>query len=318
MRYTPRPARDPPWPRSPGESVKVRFLAFELSCKGGVSFPELVDFIQGQEPVRVAQYDRVLRMAEKDGFYLGVVLTVKDQRQSLELDKEELVVEVREVEKGKAPIALNFFVVNASTMRGLYSHYHQSFGVKKLGELLNGQMQRLVQSKIDQRVLDHEQKEGALADSAKRRIRASFNSRVKITQMVRQEDLPDLVKEMHRVKMMRFEVATLRTDVPLFRPVKDYVRTIRAEVVFEREANARQVVVDFVNGMSGARGKIFGEDEDGEERIVSLLENYERFGEFDFGDVASAMTVKLNEFDSSPMIKRLLKAVEEHGEFFEE
>lgn len=300
--------------------MKVRFLGFELKLKGATTLDELVDFVENENAVRIAKYERVLRMTLQDEHLLGVVLTLKEERQSLELETEEFVVNVREVEKGKAPVALNFFVVNTTTMRGLYSHYQHSMGLKRLQPLLSNQMKRLVDTKAQKMIAAAEAKHGHLSDRRKTAIRAEVQTHVSVTQMVRHEDLPDLIQAMHRFKRIRFELATLAAEAPTFGPVRDFVKTVRAEVVFDQSKGlekAKNAVAKFAASMSGRRGTIIGEDDDGEERILSLLENYERFGEIEFGDAAKAMSVKLDEFAKSPMLKRLQKAIEENSEYFE-
>jgi hypothetical protein len=303
-----------------GDDVKVRFLAFTLECEGKVSLLQLVNYMKAQTPVKVAHYDRIVRVTEKGGYYVGLVLTVKDQRRFCELAKDDLVVEVRELEEGKAVVDFNFFVVNAATNRGLYQYYHHSLGLKKFGEMLNAHMKQLVHRKVDAEIAALEAKEGPITEKRKKATRSALQTKVSMTQLVRPEDLDDLVQEMARVKRLRFDLANVVLEGSTFAPIRNHVKTARTELVFERDSpeKVKSAVRGLLDVVSGAKGKVVGEDDDGQEHIYSLLENYDVFGELEFDAAAKTMNLKLDDFAGSAMISQLLSAMKKHRDHFEE
>ena len=266
--------------------------------------------------------DRIVRAVSKGDYYLGLVVSTKDQRQVCELAKADLVIEVRELEAGRSVIDFNFFIINAKTRNGLYQHYHHSLGVKKFGELLNLHMRRLGEHEAQLATEKAEKEEGGTISNKKRReIKANFQSKLTITQLVRHEDLPALVEEMKRVKSLRFEIGTFKADAaPMFKPVKDVVRLARTELVFDNETSPEKVksaVLSFLGTVSGSHGRLFCEGDDGQQHILNLLDNYEKFGECEFSEVAKTMNLKVEDFANSSMIKRLLAAAKAHKDVFE-
>jgi hypothetical protein len=124
-------------PYARGSVVKVRFLGFTIDCKGELTLAQLMNFVKDQDAYGFAGYQRLIRAAEKDGYFVGLVVTFKTQRRICELEKEELVIQVRELEAGKSIVDFNFFVINQATGRGLYQHYHHSMSLQRFGTLLD-------------------------------------------------------------------------------------------------------------------------------------------------------------------------------------
>ncbi|ABC83392.1 hypothetical protein [Anaeromyxobacter dehalogenans] len=301
--------------------MKIRYLGFALEGEGPLGLPELTTFLQKASPARFALYDRIIRVAKKDGYFVGLVLSTKDQRQVCELAKENLVIEVREVAAGRAVIDFNFFVINEATRRGLYQHYHQSMGVRKFGEYLDHHLKQLVRREVESAISAAEAS-GEVTEKKKKTIRAGLSSRLKLTQLVRNEDVPELVEAMSRVKRLRIDFGALKAQqAPLFAPVmKDLITLAREEYVFDRDKSQSKVkaaVLSVLKGLSDAKGRIVGDDEDGHEQIINLLNNYEKFGDVEFGQAAKTMNLKVEEFAKSAMIKALLDAAKKNKDIFE-
>lgn len=304
--------------------MKVRFLGFTVTCKGELTLAQLMNFVKDQDAYGFAGYQRLIRAAEKDGYFVGLVVTFKTQRRICELEKEELVIQVRELEAGKSIVDFNFFVINQVTGRGLYQHYHHSMSLQRFGTLLDRQMRMLVERKVAAAVEKAESKGEDLNDSDKRRLRKKYRTKVELTQIVKEEDLPDLISEMDRIKRLSFDVATVTPDSPLFAPMSGLVRTTRTQLTFDREVSVekvRKAVLSLVGKVQPTRGKIVGEivggSDDGVEHVISLLENYDVYGEVGYDEAAGTMNLKIEDFAKAKMVKRLLEAAKKHKGTFE-
>jgi hypothetical protein len=278
-----------------------------------------MEFVKHHEPFHFAGFDRVIRTAQKDGYHIGLVVTSKNQHRVCELKTEDLVISVRDLEEGKSVIDFNFFVINASTGRGLYQHYHNSMSITRFGVLLNSRMNALAKQRTEVAIALAEVT-SQLSLRAIHELKRSFVTRVLLTQIVREEDLPGLVDEMDRIKRLSFDVAAITPHSELFRPLSGLVKVTRTEIVFDREASfdrVKKAVLELVGRVSPRGGRVVGEDQNGVEQVASLLENYDVFGELEYDDAAGAMNIRIDDFASSVNIKRLLAAAKKNRALFE-
>jgi hypothetical protein len=300
--------------------MKVRFLAFRVGCDGAMTLSQLMEFVSTQDSHRFMRYDRLLRVTEADGYYLGVVITSKQHRKTPELSVDDLVVSVRDIEEGKNAMDFNFFVINTKTGRGLYQHYHQSLRLQSFGGLLDSQMKRLVERQAKAAIAQAETTRN-ITERQKAALRTQFRTKLHLAQLAREAELPDLVRGMERIKRLRYEVAYIEEPGSKLEPLTGLVKISRREFVFNREATIEKLrdgVLAVVRAVSPSKGKIVGEDAEGEEQILSLLENYDVFGELEYDEAVSTVhRMKVSDFASSPMIKRLLDTVKANRAAFE-
>src|SRR5579884_2664213 len=119
--------------------MRTRFYGFEIRMGKGITVAEFLTHVATiQDEIDDDPHPRLIRLSESDGYFRGVLVTIKDQRKFLTMRRRggSFTISSREIEEGSNLIDLNFFMVNSLTGRGLYQHYHHSCSVTSFGVVL--------------------------------------------------------------------------------------------------------------------------------------------------------------------------------------
>lgn len=306
----------------------VRFVGFDLTPAD--SYP-LDDFMRdlAARPISWSEDNgpgRFLFIDDQtdDNYYLGLVVTVKDQRRFCQLQEngtDALEIVVNEPDQTKRLMEFNFFVVNRVTNIGLYQHYHQSCslreGMKVLGQLyrtyLQGYRDVYVTKLVD---------EGASQHRAESVARNHYKGSLKYTQLISPADLETMLDELSNISSLELEYSTLRVDQTAYTQLSDFAKKETHKVVFNRQIGTGKRLVDAImssiNSTKPDSGRVTGTDESGWERIIRIDSNPYTFGEFDFDEVAANIhQLNIRQFGNSWVVNQLLGICRERQELFE-
>jgi hypothetical protein len=117
--------------------MQAHLVGFLWELGKGISLNEFFAHLKSQHNVatKFGSYDRLLYISERDDYFLGLFLTVKDQRKVPEIQQagEDYIVKVRDLDDDSSLIDFNFFAVNKTSAKGLYQHYHNSCSLNQFG-----------------------------------------------------------------------------------------------------------------------------------------------------------------------------------------
>ena len=136
--------------------MKVRFLGFNLDnqCKS-ISLEEFIVHMITPKGVKlnISEYDRYMFFDKdsNDKYYLGLLVTVKDQKSFCKLVTEDgkMVVHISEVDSNENLMDFNFFVINKETGSGMYQYYHQSCSLNSFGYFITKKFHNYKNEKIE-------------------------------------------------------------------------------------------------------------------------------------------------------------------------
>ncbi|WP_164019601.1 hypothetical protein [Pyxidicoccus trucidator] len=303
-------------------AMKMRLLGVTFTPGEGISLDDFQTYLQkiSGQTLSFGGHDRIYRTKTDGKYNVSLLVTIKDQKRFLELKAQnsgKLRVEVRELMEGTLGMELNYLVQYRETGTSLYLHYHHSCALNQFAAFLGDRYSDYKSARIE-----HDTKAAGgegIANSKKVAIRKKYKGSLTHVQLVTDEDLDDLMQQMHAIKSFEFTVASVRPDDPVFAPVSKYVRRRVERVVFNSDYGVSAIasgIKKITRLASPDKGRVIGVDESGVQQIANLLNNYETFGEYEFDEEARHLTFELDEFHHSPMIKKMKKVIEDRPAVF--
>jgi hypothetical protein len=300
--------------------VQARLLGFILEFGKGVTFTEFMGYLHSlcDQQIKYGEYQRLIYIGEKDNYYLGLFLTVKDQRKFCEIKEQdgEFKITVRSLQERSNLTDFNFFIINKSTARGMYQHYHQSCSLNQFGIFLNRQYEDLRDVHVETELSD-------VPEDDKRQRKAvekKYKGRLKLEVMVRPEKLEEILEQLEKIQFFNFDFATLVSKEPLFNPITKYVKKESHRLRFNTEVVADGLgghIASVVKSLAIKRGRVGGLDAEGKERTFQLLENPDNFGNFEYDDLADETTLNIKDVEKSPFFATMLDIATKNATMFQ-
>ncbi len=277
----------------------VKILGFTLELAGPMDIEELYSMLEDGHGRRhdFADRERILYFVKDfdDDYHAGAVLTIKDHKKYLELVKDgrETKISVKRASENSSLMDLNFFVINKTTQRGAYSHYHQSFSVNQFGHFIgqfvreesntvvSAEVNKIVESKFSKG------KYKKLVSAA----RKAHTSRLFCSTIVKKDQLEVLLEELSRVSKMEYDLVSLEAPGSTYTPLSG-VKKRSEKIVFDSKGNFASIkkgIVDFVKGENPTKGAIYGYDKHDHRRIIKIMDQPDYFGEHDFDEIAEKL-----------------------------
>ena len=255
-------------------------------------------------------------------YHLGLVVTVKNQKQFCELKESngEFRVIVSNLDSDSSIMEFNFFVLHKETRRGIYQHYHQSCSVGQAMLLIQKHHKSLVHELRNQRVSEL-QSQGSRTDRAEKTADKEYSERLKWSQLVRKEALAEILEELKEIKSLEVDLLYLEPDGAEFNQLSGLVRRQRRKFTFAKLPKLNELIpaiTSVVNTLKIHRGKIAGVDTDGIDRFVKIKDNPDVFGEYDYDEVAKRIdNLEVKTFSKSWVIGELLRVCKANTAMFE-
>ena len=306
--------------------MQVRFLGFSFSINSSsLSLKDYINHMISQHELshKLGEHNRYLyfNTSHSNNYYVGMLLTVKEQKMFCELSNSSgnFVVKVNELDGSSNLMDFNFFVINKNTGMGMYQYYHQSCSVNSFG-LFNKQRFsefRDDKFKTELSTIPEQERTNAKENGIKQKYKGNFSWDI----FVRKEKLKELIDEFHKIKAFEYCFLTLTANEPEFEPLSNFVKKERTKLSFNTQdsigilANA---IPNFINKRNITEGKIIGIDTDGIERVLRLTDNPDHFGEYGYDDIAPKInSLDVAQFEKSWVVQELLIKCEEYKHIFE-
>lgn len=304
--------------------MNVNFLGF--SVDGPACMPEFMAYLAGNNKNHktIDEIGRFLFIDDTrhQDFYLGLVITVKNQRTFCELKEAEgsFTVAVSLLDDGAHLMEFNFFIINKKNGLGLYQYYHNSCSVGQFFKMFKSHFHewKVVARAAHQKMLMSEQ--GLDEKKAENKAVAKYKGRLKTQQLVRKQDLAKILLEYDRIKSLMLEFSYLEPESKEFGPLDKYVKKSRKIFSFDKKWKPKALASNVVNAIkqSGAENSgVRVADESGAETFLRLQNNPDNFGRFDYDTVAMHLNnLDVDQFAGSWVVGELLKSAEKHKSIF--
>ena len=306
--------------------MQVRLLGFSLSSN---CVPlSLDDYVKHMisahgQPHELGEHNRFIffNTTHSKTYYVGLVVTVKDQKTFCELVKKsgKFVVKVNELDANSSLMDFNFFVINKTTGFGMYQYYHQSFSINSFGYFNAQRFSKLRDDRVQADISAIPESDRSA--SKEKSIKKKYKGRLSWEILVRKENLKDLIEELQRVKAFEYCFASLTADEPEFQPLKNEVRKERTKLSFYPESSVKALasaISNIVKKLGVNSGKVIGTDMDGIDRVLQITNNPDNFGEYSYDDLAPKInSLNVDEFEKSWVVQELLDKCKEYKHIFE-
>ena len=265
-------------------------------------------------------YSRLVYVGNSGNYITGLMLTAKNHKKFCELKRKgtSLKINVREAEKDSSLIDFNFFLIEKTTARGLYQYYHNSCNTKVFSRLCEKQFEKIAATKIADEI---KAKGGtkACSDEDADKIRDKYDGDIICHLHVRKEKFNEIVQRMQKISIFDFTLATIEPEkAQWFRILSGVSRIIHHRLSFKRSAtlgDRAKAIVAMINSGDANEAHVTGIDEDGLEKVISLINNPDSFGHWKFDDLASGMTFEPSNFAKSSFMKTLVTLAEKEKDF---
>jgi len=248
-------------------------------------------------------------------YFVGLVVTVKDHRAFCQLVNEQdgMKLKVSDVADGSHLMDFNFFVLNKKTLNGLYQHYHQSCSPGAFAQLCAVRFREYRVALADEAVRALPEPVTAAAEA---RARSPFAGLLHSAVIVRKDALEKMIRELKRVKSFQYSLAVPAVVEEDFKPLTPWIKKETHKISFETKSPVDGIATAVANAVARlgiSRGRVEGEDQDGIERVLRIVDNPDTFGEYEYDDVAARINdLNLSQFHESWAIQELLKKAHEN------
>jgi hypothetical protein len=264
--------------------MKVKIFSFEWNLE----IPELdlktfLSFLKTASGTQQEDNPHVLAISEKSGYYVGVLLTVKDSKRFTQMihNPKGFVVTAEELSAGRSFVDVNFFIINPNTGRGLYQYYHHSASVNLFCAICKSFYRQLKKS-------HGIHKRGSL----------------KYSIITRPENFLHYAQKLSGIKSIELEQVSYTFNENDFKPVALQADRIVERAVFIRPWKQREALKSVVNYLRRSignlkRATIKGIDPEGQEAIYKLFNDYDVLEEYEYDDFVQSITLDGNDLEGS-------------------
>lgn len=306
--------------------MKVRFLGFNLDNQSkSISLEEYITHMITPEGkiLNIGEYNRYM-FFNKDSnkeYYLGLLVTVKDQKSYCKLvnDDGKMLVQISEIDSNENLMDFNFFVINKETGSGMYQYYHQSCSLNSFGYFITKEFNNYKTERTADELstfIDEKEKE-----KQKKLLNKKYREKLMFEILVRHENIQALINELKKVKSFEYCFSSLTVDEPEFKPLQGHVRKERTRLSFTSDSPVQHLASTISNIVSSKQieeGKVSGIDLDGIERVLRITNNPDNFAEYNYDDVASKInSLDISSFDNSWVIQELIRKCSENKHIIE-
>lgn len=304
----------------------VRFVGFSIEVPDSLPLSELMASLAA-EKANFEHVDDIGRFMYIDNtsnskYYLGLMLTVKNQRTFCELKENGGApkIQVNSLDDDSKITEFNFFVINKASGIGLYQYYHQSCSISQAMRSMKKKFLRLRDVKKEV-AKTSAQADGKTEGVAKKIAGKKYSGTFKWQVLINKSSLPVLLAEMKRIKALELDFAYLEPEQKMFRPLTGYVNKHRRKFSFSSQAPLQgliDAVSSSVDEADSESGRVFAVDESGIDRVIRIQNQPDSFGEYDYDELASHISdLAVTDFASSWVTDKLIDICDDHKTIFE-
>lgn len=279
--------------------MNVKVYGFEWIVGSDTTLTDFLNYLKSENGVE--KENEVIGVIDLGAYWAGVLITIKNRRAYFQYTKsgKDFKVSVRKLEAGTSIVDLNFFILNASTGKGLYQHYHHSPYLSTFAHT------------FAQRYLSFKTIYG-------------LKGRLKQNILFKPDSIEKYAERMAVIKKVEVEFVSATYSEREFTPVAVHATRVVHKAVFDQrwEQNPRAIkkaVVDFFKSQKDklSRATVRGIDGNGIEVNYKLLNDPDVYLEYNYDEFIKDVTLDAGDLEAtikrSDSIARLLELSKQDG-----
>jgi hypothetical protein len=301
--------------------MNIKFQGFEITMTGdAISWDEVLNeliALSGRE-IYYKPFNRILciNQDQDDDYILGLYVSIKDQKRFTEIKQTGNAMELSAVdlEEGSRMADFNFFIINKETRRGIYQYYHQSCSLLQFLGYIEYQFFSLRKDRFDETRDDQTLGVDEQQNLLDRINRTKLNAEI----LVRDENFSALLEEFDSIKEMKFNISTYEPRETRFTALQSISKKRTERILFNKDmlSTVRSGIRTLTSKQGIDEVKVTGAA-DGVERTISLVNNIEDFGQYDYDELTEHLNVGLDTFTGSEILTLLKRVAQEQAAIFE-
>jgi hypothetical protein len=258
--------------------MNVKIFGFEWKLEApGIDITKFLEHLKSVSGQATKDGKHIFAITEKSGFYVGILLAIKDYKRYCQL--KELKITAQELEEGTNFVDLNFFLIHPATGRGLYQYYFHSTSLNYFCVLCQYHYRNL-----------------------KKSLGITKRGTLKYVILTRKENLIAATEKLKAVKRIEIEQVSYDFSEKNFSPLAKAADRIVERAVFWRKGKP-EAAVDILVGFLKKRlvnirqATIEGIDASEQDVTLKLLRDYDVYGEYDYDNYIQDVSLDTSDLE---------------------
>lgn len=304
--------------------MKVSLIGFSLESENGyLTLPYFFSYLEGTKNNKKIVYNHCTRYfflngSEHPDYWVGMIITVKDQRSYLKF-KEEMgrhIIKRANLHGSEKLLDFNFFAIDKQTGYGIYTHYHHSCAIRELGAILK----RWFYEARDSLKSREEKKPNSSwislpIEKLRGRINRRYKGRLVFAIISRKDGLGDMLSNLEKIKNVEVVLDAFTPSAALPGvPVVNKSKRVREKFIISPGWSVDALIQDVVEladleGLS--QGRVLGVNSDGNDEVVQFFKAPNNFGEYDYDDITQKIdNLEVDVFYTHDIFEELIQVLE--------
>lgn len=274
--------------------MRVKSIGFEIhNPNPNINTSDVIkSFIASSDRVHnYADYSRQILLSERDSYYVGLVLTYKNQKKNLKstINGGKFILKVEDLKADEKVVAFNFFCLKKSNLKGLYLYHHSSCSVSSLFSNLQTISNEFIRKK-NKEDLD------ALGKNASQKNKAAvnekYNERFDYKVIFNQEDIEGVLSEFKKIKSAAFRFSHIGFTEGPMTAIEEETKNIDVNFTIANElrSSTHRLAGKISNAYKASKNiikaKVVAIDYHDNERLIDILNCPTFFNEYEFDYIA--------------------------------
>ncbi len=288
--------------------MKVRIFAFEWFMGGGITLDDFCGHLQTLSGLETEH--KLLALTQKEDYWAGVLISIKDVSAFCQMRRDGRVftIEAKELDENAQIADFNYFIINKSTGRGLYQHYHQS----PVSNTFSKFVKKCYLSYRKQRIESEIMAAGgeAIKNVDEKRIRSKYYGGFTYKTVLKQKEFIKCVDALRQIKMFSFELETITAEEKQFTPASEFAKRCSHKFFFQEDrllSGLKDGIAKTIKEMGIKSASVKGKDEYNEEVVYKLFNDYATFEEFDYDDIIGSVSFNSSNLEQSLNKSKLIE-----------
>jgi hypothetical protein len=283
--------------------MKIVFQAFHWKCQSStVNIKNFLD--EWSKNNGKPQRNKIFYFIEDKDYWIGIILTIKDMRKFVTLveSKQEIKLDVHELDDNEKIADFNFFVIDKYTGYGLYQYYYQSCSLNNFNYLAKSYYNEIKKNAYNQ-AKERYENEGKSKNEIKKLMQV-YKSVFTTSIIERKGKFLDRVQLMKDANSINIEFEQIDYSNSPFQAIQPILKSMRYKLIFLKDSSPVSKISNVVTLLTNnipKRATIDGLDENGHDIVYRLFNDFDRFKEYDYEDMVPSL--RLDQSNASMSIK---------------
>lgn len=288
--------------------MKVRVFAFDWAMGSGITLEDFCSHLQSISGLESEH--KMLAMTKKDVYWAGVLLSIKDVTAYCQMKRTggAFTIEAKQLDDNTQIADFNFFILNPTTGRGLYQHYHQSPVSNTFSKFIKKRYLIFRKERIDTEILAAGGEDIKTAD--KKRIMTKYRGCFTYKTIVKSKEFVKCVDALKQIKMFAFELETITAEEKTFTPASEFAKRCSHKFFFREDkilSGLKDGIAKTISDMGVKCATVKGKDEHNEDVVYKLFNDYATFEEFEYNDIIGSVSFNSSDLEASISSSKLIE-----------